>query len=92
MYYKKLVGKQVYLSPMDLKNEVETMTKWMNEDEDIAHFNGFYDSLMGEEKVEALLTNGMKGHICFQLFIKKQIHLWDMCLCLMRILINNILL
>ena len=24
---------------MDLKNEVETMTKWMNEDEDIAYYN-----------------------------------------------------
>ena len=71
MYYKKLVGKQVYLSPMDLKNEVETMTKWMNEDEDIAHFNGFYDSLMGEEKVEALLTKWNEGPYLFSIVHKE---------------------
>ena len=56
MYYKKIVGERLYLSPVDIDNEVKTMTRWMNEDQDIAYFNGFYGSLLGEDKVRERLV------------------------------------
>ncbi len=67
MYYKKLVGERLYLSPIDIENEVKTMTKWMNEDEDIAHFNGFYGSLLGEEKVREMMSKWNEGPFIFSI-------------------------
>ena len=40
MYYKKIKGKRVYLSPADIDNEAVILTKWFNEDED-----GFCNSI-----------------------------------------------
>ena len=35
MYYKKIIGDHLYLSPMDIDHEADIMTKWLNEDQDI---------------------------------------------------------
>ena len=70
MYYKKLVGNKVYLSPMDIDYEVPMMTKFMNEDMDIAYFNGFYDSLLGEDKVRELLMKWNEGPFAFSIIEK----------------------
>lgn len=67
MYYKKLVGEKVYLSPMDIPNEIKIMTKWVNEDCDIAYYNGFYGSLLGEEKVGEMLNKWNEGPFSFSI-------------------------
>lgn len=67
MYYKKLVGEHLYLSPIDLENEVMPMTKWLNEDEDIAYNNGFYGSLLGEGKIQDLMSKWNEGPFIFSI-------------------------
>ena len=67
MYYKKIVGERLYLSPVDIDNEVKTMTRWMNEDQDIAYFNGFYGSLLGEDKVRERLMKWNEGPFMFSI-------------------------
>lgn len=67
MYYKKLVGENLYLSPMDISNEVDIMTKWMNEDQDIAYYNGFYGSLLGKEKVADKMNQWNEGPYSFSI-------------------------
>lgn len=67
MYYKKLVGEHLYLSPIDLENEVKLMTKWLNEDEDIAYNNGFYGSLLGEEKIQNMMSKWNEGPFIFSI-------------------------
>lgn len=67
MYYKKLVGKRVYLSPADIDNEVKFMTKWLNEDEDLIYQNGFYRSLLGEGKVKEMLEKWNEGPYMFSI-------------------------
>lgn len=67
MYYKKLVGKNLYLSPMDLENETNILTKWFNEDQDIAYFNGFYGSLLGVDKTKELLEKFNEGPYSFSI-------------------------
>ena len=71
MYYKKLVGNNVYLSPIDIDNEVKKLTKWMNEDPEIAIFNGFYGSLLGEEKVKEMLMKWNEGPFTFSIINKE---------------------
>lgn len=70
MYYKKIVGEQLYLSPADLESEVDIMTKWVNEDEQIATFNGFYDSLLGKEKVKEKMNKWNEGPFLFSIVNK----------------------
>lgn len=67
MYYKKLVGNNVYLSPIDIENETPIMTKWLNEDQDIAYFNGFYGSLLGEEKISEKMNKWNEGPFMFSI-------------------------
>lgn len=67
MYYKKIVGEHLYLSPMDIDHEVETMTKWLNEDEEIAYFNGFYGSLLGKEKIADMMMKWNEGPYTFSI-------------------------
>lgn len=70
MYYKKIVGEHLYLSPIDLEHEVKIMTQWLNEDEDIAHYNGFYHSLLGEEKVREMMQKWNEGPYTFAMVSK----------------------
>lgn len=67
MYYKKLIGEKIYLSPMDIENESKIMTKWVNEDQEVAYFNGFYGSLLGEEKVKEMLNKWNEGPFSFSI-------------------------
>lgn len=67
MYYKKLMGEHLYLSPMDIDHEAEIMTKWLNEDQDIAYFNGFYGSLLGNEKTVEMMNKWNEGPFSFSI-------------------------
>ncbi len=71
MYYKKLVGEHVYLSPVDIDNETKILTNWMNEDEELAIYNGFYGSLLGEEKVREMLLKWNEGPFLFSIVNKE---------------------
>lgn len=65
MYYQKLKGTRLYLSPMDIAQEMTLLTQWLNEDETIAYNNSFYHRLLGMEKVEELLTKWNEGPFSF---------------------------
>lgn len=67
MYYKKIKGKKVYLSPADIDNEAVILTKWFNEDEDIASNNGFERGLLGIEKVREKLEKWNEGPYLFSI-------------------------
>ena len=71
MYYKKLVGERVYLSPCDVNDEIETMTRWINEDQEIAFDNYFYHSLKGKEKVLELMNRFNDGPFQFSIVNKE---------------------
>ena len=72
MYYKKLIGEHLYLSPIDIENEVKPMTEWLNEDKDIAYFNSFYGSLLGEEKVREMMNKWNEGPFIFSIVSKDE--------------------
>jgi len=61
MYYKKLIGKNIYLSPMAIDSEIKIITKWFNEDEEIANNNGFIQSVITEEKAQTMLMTWAEG-------------------------------
>ena len=71
MYYKKIVGNKLYLSPIDLDHEVKIMTKWLNEDEEIAYYNVFYHSLLGEDKVLEMMQKWNEGPYTFAMVNKE---------------------
>lgn len=70
MYYKKLISNDIFLSPMDIKNDYLTMTKWMNEDYDIAANNGFLASSLNEEKVMKKLEMWDESDSAFSIILK----------------------
>ncbi len=72
MYYKKLMGEHVYLSPIDIENEVKPMTKWLNEDEEIAYNNGFYGNLLGEGKIQEMMSKWNEGPFIFSIVEKEE--------------------
>lgn len=67
MYYKKIVGEKVYLSPMDIENESSKLVKWVNEDETIAYGSGFYRSLLGEQKTKEMLEKWDEAPFAFSI-------------------------
>lgn len=67
MYYKKLVGKDIYLSPCDVENELPILTKWFNEDRDIISNNGFSSKLLGVDKTKEMLEQWNAGPYCFSI-------------------------
>ena len=67
MYYKKIVGERIYLSPADLENETDILTAWANEDQVLAYRNGFYDSLLGKEKARDMITRWNEGPFLFSI-------------------------
>ena len=60
MYFKKLVGKKCYLSPIDLNDAVK-FTEWLNDMEILVTFQ-LYDSVICLEKEKALLDTLSKEH------------------------------
>lgn len=71
MYYKKIVGDKLYLSPIDIEKESKILTKWVNEDPEIAYNNGFYDALIGEEKMRQKLETWNESPFCFAIVNKQ---------------------
>lgn len=70
MYYKKLVGTHVYLSPADSAKETPILTRWWNEDQEIAANNGFYDRLLDEAKVAEMLQKWQESSLIFAIVEK----------------------
>lgn len=71
MYYQKIKGERIYLSPMDINQESEIITQWFNEDETLASGSGFYHRLLGIEKVSDLLAKWNEGPFAFSIVHKE---------------------
>lgn len=71
MYYKKLISDNFYLSPCDIDNEYQILTKWINEDEDITYGNGFYTKLLGDIKVKEMMEKWNEGPYMFSIVSHK---------------------
>ena len=67
MYYRRLKGENLYLSPADIANEYHTMTKWLNEDRDLIYQNDFYRRLLGEDKTKEMLEKWNAGPYMFSI-------------------------
>ncbi len=63
MYFKKLIGKKVYLSPID-KNDYIKYTEWIN-DMDISMGMIFAAKLIDEESEKSILERLAKGEFNF---------------------------
>ena len=60
MYFKKLVGKKCYLSPIDV-NDAEKFTEWLNDMELLLNLQ-LYSSTISIENERAFLNDLSKGH------------------------------
>jgi RimJ/RimL family protein N-acetyltransferase len=60
MYFKKLVGKKCYLSPIDA-DDTEKFTEWLN-DMEILNNLQLYSSVINAENEKAFLNNLAKEH------------------------------
>jgi len=60
MYFKKLVGKKVYLSPMDI-NDAEKYAEWLNDLEVIANLS-IYGSIINTDIEKTMLEKLSKEH------------------------------
>jgi RimJ/RimL family protein N-acetyltransferase len=61
MYYKKLVGKKCYLSPIDL-NDAEKYTEWLNDLEVIANLGPLYSGIINVEGEKEVLKDLSQKH------------------------------
>jgi RimJ/RimL family protein N-acetyltransferase len=60
MYFKKLVGKKCYLSPIDV-NDVEKFTEWLNDMEILTNIQ-LYSGIISLENEKNFLSNLSKDH------------------------------
>ena len=60
MYFKKLVGKKCYLSPIDV-NDAEKFTEWLNDMEVMKHFT-LYSNMISLENEKEILASLSKEH------------------------------
>ena len=60
MYFKKLIGKKCYLSPMDT-NDAAKFTEWLNDMEVMVTFDPYYSSINLETE-KAILESLSKDH------------------------------
>jgi len=60
MYFKKLVGKKCYLSPIDI-NDAEKFTEWLNDLELTVNLT-LYNSIINVESEKVFLENLSKEH------------------------------
>ena len=60
MYFKKLVGKKSYLSPIDI-NDAEKFTEWLN-DLEVTNNLTMYSGVINTEMEKAFLENLSKTH------------------------------
>ena len=71
MYYRKIEGDKIYLSPMDKKNEIPLLTRWFNEDPSIACNNGFISSVSNEEDISEMVDKWNESGMIFSIINKK---------------------
>ena len=71
MYYRKIEGDKIYLSPMDKNNEIPLLTKWFNEDESIAYNNGFISSISNEENISETVDKWNESGMIFSIINKE---------------------
>jgi RimJ/RimL family protein N-acetyltransferase len=64
MYFKKLIGKKCYLSPIDV-NDAEKYTEWLNDTEVLINLQ-LYSSVISLENEKQLLSNLSKEH-CYSI-------------------------
>ena len=72
MYYRKIEGDKIYLSPMDKKNEIPLLTRWFNEDPSIACNNGFISSVSNEEDISEMVDKWNESGMIFSIINKIQ--------------------
>ena len=60
MYFKKLIGKKCYLSPIDV-NDAEIFTEWLNDMEILTNLT-IYTGIISLENEKAALSNLSKDH------------------------------
>lgn len=70
MLYKKLVGDNIYLSPLDMEN-VELFTRWVN-DETLARGLGTIPQIMTELGERDYLEKACKNSNCYQFYIVRK--------------------
>ena len=61
MYFKKLLGKLCYLSPLDI-NDAEKYTEWLNDLEVTQNLGPLYNGILTVEKEKELITELSKNH------------------------------
>ena len=61
MYFKKLVGKKCYLSPIDL-NDAEKYTEWLNDLEVTANLGPLYGGIISVESEKDILKDLSQKH------------------------------
>ena len=71
MYYRKIEGEKIYLSPMDKNNEIPLLTKCFNEDEAIAYNNGFISSISNEENISETVDKWNESGMIFSIINKE---------------------
>ena len=60
MYFKKIIGKKCYLSPIDI-NDVEKYTEWLNDLEILRNLQ-LYEAIISMENEKEFLKNLSKDH------------------------------
>lgn len=70
MYYKRLIGTNIYLSPSDKENEKNILIKWFNEDTDIINNNNFSRLLVSEDKLKEIIDKWTDGPYYFSIIAK----------------------
>jgi RimJ/RimL family protein N-acetyltransferase len=61
LYYKKLVGKKCYLSPIDL-NDAEKYTEWLNDLEVITNLGPLYSGILSVDGEKEILKDLSQKH------------------------------
>jgi RimJ/RimL family protein N-acetyltransferase len=61
MYFKKMIGKRCYLSPID-ENDAEKFTEWLN-DLEITEYLALYPSVINAQSEKTFLEKMSKEHI-----------------------------
>jgi RimJ/RimL family protein N-acetyltransferase len=61
LYYKKLIGKKCYLSPLDL-NDAEKYTEWLNDLEVITNLGPLYSGILGIDSEKEILKDLSQKH------------------------------
>ena len=67
MYYRRIAGDNLFLSPIDIENEYRLLTQWFNEDDSIKNGNGFFTRVLDETKTKELMQTWNEGPCMFSI-------------------------